>query len=547
MKALSDILTRMLMLMLLMLVACTNDDADEVTTPPAQEQYVTVRMNVPDMTVTASRAADGVIESITALSFGANGLLEVNTINSITNANVDGGYNGTFTLSVPQGTSTIHFLANLPYDVELPTEMGGSEVDVMTSLTTGDHDNLCYWGMADYNGNGSLFVTLYRNMAKITLASDPDFPFEGDSLYIAGLDNANESGKLVPYDNGFTFDSNSEFRTIPDGVTQLDASPLGTNDKEYGGYGRFLYVFEHENSNYEDKGLFVICQIGDAFYKVALTSDGVTPYPIIRNHEYIIYVSDVDDYQSDTYRSTTYYGTFEKDPINLEVWEIVKEDITAEITAGETLYYDSDDAQTATVSVTVPAGVSTLHIEAADFNFNGEDSGSYTYAVNGETNISLTFTLKNGITEPKTSTITISDADNSEYVDNAEVSISVTKTPAQGEENVIWGNGEGEGNTPIDWSGFTLSSELLEGYEGKILKMVVLTDNTTEYKQMHVDIMDGYSPTRLISFESNDYSPNELLEFDIELPNDLKDGLKITGYGVTFKKFYFNNNSTSSE
>ena len=60
MKALTNILTRLLMLLLLMLVACT-EDAAEVDDLVRGEEYVQVRMQVPGMKAAATRADDGVI------------------------------------------------------------------------------------------------------------------------------------------------------------------------------------------------------------------------------------------------------------------------------------------------------------------------------------------------------------------------------------------------------------------------------------------------------------------------------------------------------
>lgn len=504
-----------LLFFFIFIVACTEETA-EVDDLVRKERYVTVCMQVPGMTATTTRAADGVIESVTALAFDTNGnLLKVVSATDITTER--------FNLTVPNGTTTIHFLANLSGSYNLSGVLTESD---MTTLTTNDYDNLVYWGMTTYEGStNTLSTTLYRNMAKITLAPDEEFPFEGE-LTIAGLDNPNTSGTLVPYNNGFHNTGVAPtYLTLPDGVEKLEDTPIGNDGA---GYGTSLYVFEHANSNYEDKGLFVICRIGDAFYKVALTNDGKNPYQIIRNHEYIIYVSDVDDYQSEEYRSTDYYATFGKKPINLEVKQIaqvafsntgdkaiewnngnpssfnvemsniaegtVTLTIAAEgfrvtqggnelqkvegnytYTGGNTtftftptaigehqititgsgqyatvqettinvnvqasikaeadktqLYYDSDDTQTVTVNVTVPDGVETLNISAPDFSFGEDADGDYTYTVNGQTNISLQFTLKSGITETKTSSITIRDA--SGIATQAPVSINLVKTPVQ--------------------------------------------------------------------------------------------------------------------
>ena len=156
------------MLLMIFIMACT-EGVVEVNNLTRPGQYVSVRMNIPGMAATATRAADGVIESVTALSFNSEGTrLGVNSVSNIENLNADGGYNGTFNLSVPDGTTIIHFLANLPngYNLKSVTKLSD-----LTTLTT-DDKNLTYWGVAEYTGS-SLFVDLYRNMAMIAI-SPPD-------------------------------------------------------------------------------------------------------------------------------------------------------------------------------------------------------------------------------------------------------------------------------------------------------------------------------------------------------------------------------------
>lgn len=436
MKALTNILSHLLMLLMLFIVACTEETA-EVDNLMRQEQYVTVRMNIPGMTATATRAADGVIESITALAFDdADKLLEIETITTVTNTNTNNGFKGTFNLTVPNGTQTIHFLANLPENYDLS---GVQKESDLTTLTTNDYNNLVYWGMTTYEGTtNTLSTTLYRNMAKITLAPDEEFPFEGE-LTIAGLTNPNNWGYLVPWKDGIYTDGR-----VPNEPDLLTLTPIG---KDGAGYGTSLYVLEHDNPNTND-GLYVICRIGDAFYKVALTSNGIDPYKIKRNHEYIIYVSDVDDYQADEYRTAigdnikeNYDIAAGKKPINLKVKEM--EGITATITNGSTLYYDSDDAQVVTVNVTIPDGVEALNILAEDFSFGEDSDGEYTYAVNSQTSATLSFTLKSGLSA-RTSTITFSDASGNATEDAVNVNLIATPTVSfsnTGKQTLYWNNG----------------------------------------------------------------------------------------------------------
>ena len=231
------------MLMLLMLVACTEETA-EVDNLTREEQYVQVRMQVPGMTAAATRVADGEIISVTALAFDSEGgFLKKVTINTVTNTNENGGYNGTFNLTVPNGTKNIHFLANLPENYDLS---GVKDVEDLTTLTTTDYNNLVYWGMATYNGStNTLSTTFYRNMAKISIkpseGEDASFNvFTQEQLIIMGLDNPNTSGTLIPYNNGFHNTGVAPtYLTLPNGVTTLDKTPVGN---EGAGYGNSLCI-----------------------------------------------------------------------------------------------------------------------------------------------------------------------------------------------------------------------------------------------------------------------------------------------------------------
>lgn len=407
------------MLMLLMLVACTEETA-EVDNLTRGEQYVQVRMQVPGMTAAATRAADGVIESVTALAFDTNGsLLKVVSATNITTER--------FNLTVPNGTKNIHFLANYNGDLSAVQE----ESD-LTTLTTNDYENLVYWGMTTYEGTtNTLSTTLYRNMAKITLAPDEEFPFEGE-LTIAGLTNPNNWGYLVPWKDGVYTDGR-----VPNEPDPLTLTPIGNDGA---GYGTSLYVLEHDNPNTND-GLYVICRIGDAFYKVALTSNGIDPYKIKRNHEYIIYVSDVDDYQADEYRTAIgdnikddYDIAAGKKPINLKVKEV--ESVTFNESAQS---IDVDGNLTVTMTVPEEGTVTALTISAPGFTIKqGETTlgadGSYIgngLNIVGNSNVTYTF-VPNTFGKGKEITFTASGTNLQEttkniYVDvNAAISASST-------------------------------------------------------------------------------------------------------------------------
>lgn len=148
----------------------------------------------------------------------------------------------------------------------------------------------------------------------------------------------------------------------------------------------------------------------------------------------------------------TFTGSGENiNEVNTTINVAVKDKIDAEPTTSTTLYYEATEEQTVTVDVTVPAGVTTLNIDAGDFTVsqNGtpltddDSDGIYTYTVTDTSNpISFVFTLiKANFIAERISTITFSDASDNEFIgfiEDDEVEINVEATPVQGEENEVW-------------------------------------------------------------------------------------------------------------
>lgn len=368
MKRRTDILTHLLLL-LLVLVACTADDAIKENLSH-QDEYVTVRMHIPGMKAVATRAAEtDNITSIVALVFSSDDKLKTVTEYSTTNSALHpiSPISGTITIDKPNNGDVIHFLANLPanysdgvtyvdYLKGFITNQNKTQEDVLRNLSSRDYDKLSYWGMATRNENNAVMdVILYRNKAMIEIKPGADCTFRQDELFIAGLDNPNQVGLLVPYNGGFNFDLDNndyDYLTLPQHPEPLDTTVELTN---YGaGYDNAYYVFEHANP-YDDakddaKGLYVICKIGDDYYKVALYDEKGEPYPIIRNHKYTILVNDLDA------GCKTYSEALSADPIKPTVIET--KDVTFTYTDNATIYLNGGASSTLPVEVTIPAGAS---------------------------------------------------------------------------------------------------------------------------------------------------------------------------------------------
>lgn len=406
MRRRTDILTHLLLL-LLILVACTADDAIKENLSH-QDEYVTVRMHIPGMKAVATRAAEtDNITSIVALVFRSNQLISV-TEYSTTNSALHpiSPISGTITIDKPDNGDVIHFLANLPanysegvtyvdYLKGFITNQNKTQEDVLRNLSSRDYSKLSYWGMATRNENNAVMdVILYRNKAMIEIKPGADCTFRQDELFIAGLDNPNNVGLLVPYNGGFNFDlDNNDYLTLPQNPDPLDKTDELTN---YGaGYDNAYYVFEHANPNDAATGLYVICKIGDDYYKVALHDEKGQPYHIIRNHKYTILVNDLDA------GCETYSEALSADPIKPTVIET--KDVTINYIDNPIIYLNGGASSTLPVYVTIPAGASLTQFSIETYNnFDVTASdGTLTATGNGYTYVggSTTFTFipKNGL------------------------------------------------------------------------------------------------------------------------------------------------------
>lgn len=522
---------------LIFATACTNDVA-EVNTSQQQEQYVTVRMNVPGMQTTVSRTAeDGLIETVHALAFNSEGThLGTSEATNLENLNVNNGYNGTFSLKVPNGTTTIHFLANLPDDYDLS---GVNKESDLCNLSIGDWQNLCYWGMATtFDGNTNpLNVTLYRNLARISIKPSVTAPelnqFTQEQLKMTGFYMPNERGALIPNNNGtFDFDMNSNYCTIPQDVTSANYQLWEFTS---------MYAFEHENT--DSNPTYIICKIGDYHYKVALVDDEGNRYPIIRNHEYIIYVSDVDDYAYDTnYRAVNYSDAFNKKPINLDVEEVVLQNVTFTYT-NKTLYLKDSLGNSAPTSldvkVTIPDGttLNSLTIAAPGFIVkNGEqqlvDGGTYTDNTERAANSSVTYTFI-----PKADannyTITFSSTDDDLIVDK-EISVTVKNENAP-VEDIIWEQ------TPvvIGWNDNNGDNRFLLT-DNRIMNnpsiCIVVDVKANEHGQIQ---LQGYIPGYFSISGLTDGDTDKHIIINTTQNSAVPDGtLILEGVGVTLKKIY---------
>lgn len=375
MKALTNILTHMLMLLLMVALAtCTTDDGADVVMPMDDGMVqLKVGMTVPNLKITTRAADEGeTLNAIKGLCYDENGTLtKIADATDITTT--------TFNMRVPAETRTIHFLANLPGGYTLPAVWTTTE-DALQNLTT-QSPNMTYWGRTTFNSTpADCNITFYRNKARIFIkAADGS---NVGTVGIAGVVNAYDTGMLVPYNDGaYNFDlSNNDYPTVPtEGFTK-------DNEMEYTDPLPTQYdVFEHPNTGTSQaSSLYAICLIGSKYYKVALGTpdeDGMVTehyFPIIRNHKYVISVADVDDVDAslgaDLPNDAVNLAPI-NDP-NIKVEDVVDVVVTLS-TSTATLDYNTTSISNLILSVTVPPEVDKLTLSTPGFTVATFSDTSY--------------------------------------------------------------------------------------------------------------------------------------------------------------------------
>lgn len=339
-----------------------------------EEVELTIQTHVPDMQA-GTRAQMEITEkisSIVAIAFDESDALIKKVDAILTNQNHE-THSGTLKIKVPKRTRTIHFLGN--YTKADITDV--TTLDALNALTTDDNSTMRYWGKATYNGGNNLSVTLYRNMAKLTLTKGENLT---GSCYIAGFVNRNLSGTVVP--NGYAV---GDTPTIPNGVMQ-------ENYTADNALGNVYYLFDHANDK-NNGPLYVIIEFRAKYYKVAFAA-GDTYFPIVRNRAYEINVTEpLDEMYAEANYNDAVNSTY---PIN----DLVITSVPMTVTASSTEVLNQS-GQTCTVTITIPEGITELNVPTSDaFTIaptNGLTAQNGKYTVT-QGDYVFTLTVKEGVT-----------------------------------------------------------------------------------------------------------------------------------------------------
>lgn len=279
--------------LLLSLVSCK--DAMETIGLGGDEipaEGVTLNIELPNFSEKKINTRAGATESIgnvTAVFYG-----ESNTYKGMANVNIDGSKNadGTYQAkisNIPSGTKMVHLVTNVS-NLEKTEASDLQNITTATSRAIDTNSPVC-WGSVSLTEllDGSANVSLLRQYAKVTLKVDDavkaDFPEED-----AGLIINNTAAKSAIAPAGYKDPTDSLAAT-----TEFSSTDVGD------GTSREVAVTETSagvanviiKAKYKGKEGYK-----EGYYKVGLynNADKTSQYALLRNHNYTITVTKVNDY-----------------------------------------------------------------------------------------------------------------------------------------------------------------------------------------------------------------------------------------------------------
>lgn len=278
--------------LLLCLVSCK--DAMETIGLGGDEipaEGVTLNIELPNFSekkINTRAVADESISNVTAVFYG-----ESNTYKGMANVNIDGSKNadGTYQAkisNIPSGTKMVHLVTNVS-NLEKTEASDLQNITTATSRAIDTNSPVC-WGSVSLNTllNGTATVSLLRQYAKVTLKVDAtvtDFPEKDAGLII---NHAAAKSAIAPA--GYTEPTDALAET-----TEFSSTDFGD------GTNREVVVTETSagvanviiKAKYKGKEGYK-----EGYYKVGLykNADKTSQYALLRNHNYTITVTKVNDY-----------------------------------------------------------------------------------------------------------------------------------------------------------------------------------------------------------------------------------------------------------
>ena len=236
--------------------------------------------NFSEKKINTRAGADESIRNVTAVFYGKGNTYKDKADVKIGSKNADGTYQATIS-KVPSGTKTVHLVTNINDLTEEEAK------DLQAAYRKIDTNNPICWGSVSLETllNGTPTVDLFRPYAKVTLkvadAVETDFPEESAGLII---NHAAAKSAIAPA--GYTEPTDALAETIEFSSTDF-------------GDGRSREVAVTETSAGVANVIIKAEYKGkEGYYKVGLynNADKTSQYALLRNHNYTITVTKVNDY-----------------------------------------------------------------------------------------------------------------------------------------------------------------------------------------------------------------------------------------------------------
>lgn len=412
--------------LLLCLVSCK--DAMETIGLGGDEipaEGVTLNIELPNFSekkINTRAGADESIRKVTAVFYGEGNTYKGKADVKIGSKNTDGTYQAKIS-NVPSGTITVHLVTNVSNLEE--TEAKDLQNIALATPRTIDTDSPICWGSVSLTKllDGSANVCLLRQYAKVTLkvadAVKADFPVESAGLII---NHAAAKSAIAPA--GYTEPTDALAETTEFSSTDFGdgTSPEVAVTETSAGVANVII-----KAKYNGKEGYKV-----GYYKVGLYKDAKTKkdqYALLRNHNYTITVTKVNDYGFSTMEEA-----IKAQPENRIEAQIVDDNpaITKmiackdyELGVSDKVYVDDAEATSAIVTVVTTLEKATSS-DGSFYTVTPEDSWIHSNPTAVETNTYdgtnhstqgkkyvLTFTLdKNDAQEEsRTGTITVKSGD----------------------------------------------------------------------------------------------------------------------------------------
>ena len=367
--------------LLLCLVSCK--DAMETIGLGGDEipaEGVTLNIELPNFSekkINTRAGADESIRNVTAVFYGEGNTYKDKADVKIGSKNKDGTYQAKIS-NVPSGTITVHLVTNVSNLEE--TEAKDLQNIALATPRTIDTDSPICWGSVSLTKllDGSANVSLLRQYAKVTLKVDnavkADFPVESAGLII---NNTAAKSAIAP----------ASYKEPNDALaTTKEFSSTDVGD------GTSSEVAVTETSAGEANVIIKAKYKGkEGYYKVGLynNADKTSQYALLRNHNYTITVTKVNDYGFKTLAEA-----IKSDPENRIEAQIVDDNpaITKmiackdyELGVSDKVYVDDAEATSAIVTVVTTLEKATSS-DGSFYTVTPEDSWIHSNPTAVETN-----------------------------------------------------------------------------------------------------------------------------------------------------------------